>query len=281
MKIDVTCLTWLSCARRFQFRLFKELKNGPGEDYSYLNFGNMFHKYAELWALGKAPTDILAHVNEYADNPKEKADWAIKAVGFDAALRQANFGKFWLDEHGVPGIEYRFAYEIIGTDYLLCGTVDRVEEPDEFRLFVRDLKTAWKPPYHDYQYKYINNLQLRLYEYVINRTTNLRVSGCYTFFHVGLPIIGVFHSDKIILTPEDVDMIEWFIPAACKKIDKIRSIHENGELALPEGRAYNICDNCPYRTICNAEQSIREEMIRTWPREPYDPLTHGQKTKST
>lgn len=283
MNIDITALSWLSCARRFQFAVL----HGFYANNDVLVFGSLCHKYAELWALRGEPRDPLPPqevaylVLQYTQNPTQAAEWQTKLLQLHFSLRTSFFKPLHSNKYGKPCVEYKFALPLWSNeDYVLRGTIDRIEsylDRDKRPILqVRDLKTDNKAPSPESQFKYINNLQLFMYMAVAEMEFQYPVQGLYTFYHVSLPSIPVKHSDIITLTGEMQSFIPDFLEDACKKISRIREIHESGKLAYPEGRAYNVCTYCHFRQYCKAQtEGERDDIKRQWKQRDYDPTTHG------
>jgi len=235
--------TWSECQAKYKFRYhLKVIPDVPQQPY--FTYGKVVHKIAEVYVQEKGERDIKQIVSEVLSG-KIQIDEGdgrpeLESSYLSKLPTHVSHIKALTDKIGFDGeTEWLFRYDMQPPDnHIITGVIDRLITRGN-KYFILDYKTTKKGKWRKNAKTIGNDLQLRCYARVVQKTfgadpENIRAA---LFYLDGAELVTTR------FTQESVESAERELHDALKEITS----------TSPDdvyGRVSDQCRRCDYRNIC-------------------------------
>lgn len=235
--------TWNECQAKYKFRYhLKLIPEGPPQPY--FAYGKLVHKIAEEYVReqGQRPIEDIAHdclhgvieVEKGQPPPVLEAEYRKKLPEHLRHVKQLN------DRIGFDGhLEWQFHYDLQPPDeHFITGFIDRLIIRGD-KYFILDYKTTKKGFWRKNQNTIRNDLQLRCYARVVQRTFNAEpenIRAALYYLEGGDLIATKFSAESLASAEQELH----------DTYNEIIGTHPDDVY----GRVGDQCRRCDYRKIC-------------------------------
>ena len=235
--------TWDQCQLQYKYKYHLKVLS-PEPEPIYFAYGTTIHKIAEEYVQTKGARTITEIANDVVNGKillKENSRCPNLPQAYKAKLpNHLRALKALTDRVGFEGhLEWKFEYDLEPPNQkFILGFIDRLI-PKGDKFFIIDYKTTKKGPWRKNSQTIIDDLQLRCYARVVQKTFGAKANDirCALYYLDEKPelVSAKFSEDSLLRAEEEMH----------KAYDDIKK-------AKPEvwGNYGDHCTRCNYRSLC-------------------------------
>jgi RecB family exonuclease len=239
---------WDECQQKYKYQYHLKVES-PEEEPFYFTYGKIIHKIAEAYVdhkggmlleevarevlRGKIPVDTNEEGTPvYA--PQLPLDYKQRVSGHLKSIQRLT------DKLGMEGeTEYEFRYDLDPpNERFITGVIDRMFEKNGI-WYIVDYKTTKRGPWRKTPETITEDLQLRCYARVVQRTFNVPANKikCALYYLEGGNLVGAQFNDQSLLNAEQ-ELLKAYIEIQNADPDKVW------------GNVTEKCRRCDFRSMC-------------------------------
>ena len=239
---------WEECPQKYKYQYHLKTPKPEAEPF-YFTYGKIIHKIAETYVNGKGnmlleevarevlkgniPMDTDAEGKQVLA-PILPAEYKARVTGHLKSINKLT------QQIGMEGeTEFDFKYDLDPPNgKLVTGVIDRLFERGG-KWFIIDYKTTKRGPWRKTTQTVVDDLQLRCYARVVQRTHNVPAKNINTalYYLEGGNLVGAQFSDASLLAAEK-ELLQAYNQIAAADPDKVW------------GNVTERCRRCEFKTLC-------------------------------
>lgn len=247
MKIDHLSVSrvgvWQLCKQQYKYKYHEKIPSLE-EDPIYFTYGSIVHKIAERYIESKGKILISEIAEQVLDGriplderkklTKLPTEYKNKLVNHIRAIKKIS------DKLGYEGhTEWEFNFDLDPPKKrIVTGYIDRLIQKDN-NFWILDYKTTKQGPWRKSAKDIVNDLQLRTYARVVQKTFDIKAENIKTalYYLEGAELVGASFTSKSLDSVEQ-ELLNYYL--------EIEKTNPNGVL----GNVGSHCNRCDWRKIC-------------------------------